>query len=114
MILLTIKALIVAEALRQGFDPAMAVSVAAVESQFNPAAIGTHGEIGLFQLRPQYSQIPVPMLLNPRLNAQEGIRQLKYWKIRCPIDNQFLSCYNSGKTTNTRYIKKVLGALHDI
>jgi soluble lytic murein transglycosylase-like protein len=35
-----------------GIDPLISISVIDVESKFNPKAVGTKGEIGLFQIMP--------------------------------------------------------------
>jgi soluble lytic murein transglycosylase-like protein len=38
-----------------GIDPKLAAAIIEVESNFNPKAVGkSHGEIGLFQLRPEF------------------------------------------------------------
>jgi soluble lytic murein transglycosylase-like protein len=40
-----------------GLDPDIAVAIATVESGLNPNAVGGLGEIGLFQLRPEYHRV---------------------------------------------------------
>lgn len=47
-------ALITAISIQHGVDPNLAVAIAKTESRLNPAAVGTIGEIGIFQLRPEY------------------------------------------------------------
>lgn len=49
-----ITALILAGAEHRGIDPNMALAIATVESNLNPAAIGSLGEVGVFQLRPEF------------------------------------------------------------
>lgn len=94
MTLAIIKAIIIAEALRQGFDPNIALAVAKTESSFRPAVVGRAGEVGLYQIRPEFSSISRIELFDPAKNAREGIKQLKYWQIRC--GNRYLACYNGG------------------
>lgn len=94
MALALIKAIIIAEAIKQGFNPDIALAVAKVESNYNPNAIGRRGEVGLYQILPQFSQVPKSSLYDVRNNAREGIRQLKYWQGRC--GDKFLACYNGG------------------
>lgn len=84
-----------------GVDPQIAVAVATVESNLNPSAIGSKGEIGLFQLMPQY----VPAftkadLLNPHINILAGVARLKEEKEKCFHKNglTYLVCYNAGRT----------------
>lgn len=50
----TIATMIVTISVSMGFDPNVALSVAMTESRLNPDAIGGIGEVGLFQLRPEY------------------------------------------------------------
>ncbi|MEK2647336.1 transglycosylase SLT domain-containing protein [Bdellovibrio sp. BCCA] len=50
----TVATMIVTISISMGFDPNVALSVAMTESTLNPNAIGTIGEVGLFQLRPEY------------------------------------------------------------
>jgi hypothetical protein len=101
------------EAIKQGISPELAVAVATVESRLNPNAVGSKGEIGLFQLRPEL--YPNAQLLNPNVNIKLGIAHLKYWKKHCPVKEQFawISCYNQGfrkpkYPTLLPYYKKVL------
>jgi soluble lytic murein transglycosylase-like protein len=50
MMKLMIIQLIQTYSLQYGVNPNIAISVAAVESQFNPTTIGITGDIGVFQL----------------------------------------------------------------
>lgn len=49
-----IATMIVTISISMGFDPNVALSVAMTESTLNPNAIGGIGEVGLFQLRPEF------------------------------------------------------------
>lgn len=99
------------------FSPELALSVAETESNFNPNIVGKHGEIGLFQIRPQFSKFSRKELFKPENNVLEGIQKLKEAKQRCKhkLDIHFLVCYNVGITGGNRikhpsnfpYVKKV-------
>jgi len=51
------RALIAKEAGQQGLAPAIAEAVMAVESGFNPDAVGGAGEIGLMQIMPSTARM---------------------------------------------------------
>jgi len=107
-----VKKVIVEEAVALGFDPALALAVAEIESSFNPKAVGSQGEIGLFQLHPRYfKNAPV----EPRANARLGIKHLLYWEKRCSYksNKKFVLCYNRGMAPvvspkTAPYYKKVM------
>jgi membrane-bound lytic murein transglycosylase MltF len=106
------EGLIRQEARRQGLNEELALAVAMVESSMNPTAKGPYGEIGLFQLRPEYAEVAI---YNPKDNIREGIRQLIYWSKQCPV-KEFVICYNSGKRHPKfpklhPYYKRVMKAL---
>lgn len=89
------------------FDPNVALAVAKVESGLNPSAIGGQGEVGLFQLKPQFvSSVSKKELLNPHVNAIVGIQRLKEEKERCSHKSglTFLICYNYGRTNAKRVV----------
>ena len=52
-----IKKIIEMTAIKHGIDPVLAVAIAQVESNLNPDAIGSLGEIGVYQLRPEYHNV---------------------------------------------------------
>lgn len=90
-----LEILITREAIRQGIDPAVALAVVSVESNFNPTAVGPVGELGLFQIRvPRYED----KYLQPKINIREGVRRLVYWKRNCPSQDglTWVICYNQG------------------
>lgn len=62
-------------ALEEGFDVNLAVAIATVESRLNPAVVGTQGEIGVFQLKPNYHAVVNGY--DTRTNARVAIRYLK-------------------------------------
>lgn len=72
---------IVAEAQRQGVPPALALSVAAIESNFTPGAIGDNGRSqGIFQLQPPAALevgVDPARRLDPAENIRGGVAYLK-------------------------------------
>lgn len=90
-------------------DCNVVVAVAKVESSLNPKAVGiSHGEIGLFQLRPEFHNCAV---FDPANNTRCAIHHLKYLKRR--HGKCFISYYNLGSSfrgnpCKTKYIIKVL------
>ena len=100
-----IAKMITAEARRQGLEPAIAVAIATVESGLNPHAVGSRGEIGLFQLRPEYFNYSKQQLANPKINAKLGIQHLIYMRKNCPsqLDLTWVACYNSGINRHPKY-----------
>ena len=115
---LMIVKLIHTYALQHGVDPAIATSVAAVESQFNPNIIGITGDVGVFQLNPKsFPQYTVKQLKDPKLNIELGIKYLAKVKKECKHknNNDWLICFNMGpKKAQTvkhpslfPYVKKV-------
>jgi hypothetical protein len=91
----TYKSLIAHEAVSQGLDPAVALAVAEVESNFDPKATGKKGEVGLFQLHPMFHKNP-SYDVNKNVNA--GIKHLMYWQKYCPTkkDMTYVLCFNRG------------------
>jgi soluble lytic murein transglycosylase-like protein len=74
------------------------MSVVKVESNYKVNAIGDAGEIGLFQIRPEYSKIRASELFVAKKNIKEGLRQLAYARDNCKhkVDNTWIVCYNRG------------------
>ena len=103
--------------------PETAIAVAKVESSLNPNAIGPVGEVGLFQVRPEYSRYTAEELLNPAVNVLEGLRILSESKKRCKHKESktWLNCYNLGITGGSRikhpklfpYYVKVMEKMND-
>lgn len=106
MTTISIMNLITYYALMQGVDARLALSVAKVESNFNQAAIGSHKEIGLFQINPKHIKNPKE-LKNIHVNIQTGIKMIKNAKAKCKYKNNFdfLVCYNAGMKGGSK-IKK--------
>lgn len=104
-----------------GINANLALAVVSVESGFVPTKIGSIGERGLFQVRPEYASVSKDSLLNVKVNIKEGIRKLAEAKRLCKhkLDNTFIVCYNAGVTGGSRlkwpkkfhYYKKVQAAM---
>ena len=94
-----IMQLIVAYSLQMGIDPNISLAVVQVESKFNSKAVGSLGEVGLFQVRPEYSIYTKQELFNPKNNIREGLRILNEARLDCKHkkENTWLVCYNVGR-----------------
>jgi soluble lytic murein transglycosylase-like protein len=111
-----IEGMIVTYSYLIGFNPDVSLAVAQVESNLNPNAIGTKGEIGLYQLMPQFVD-KKHNLKDIRTNIYLGISKLKEEQNNCKHKNDldFLVCYNMGRTGANKikhpskfsYVKKV-------
>jgi len=98
------KHLIYIEAKKQGVDPLLAISIAQVESSMNPKAVGPVGELGLFQLRPEYHGENVADINH---NIAEGIRYLKELQSTCPLQGDyFVICFNQGHRRHPKHPEK--------
>lgn len=81
-----------------GIDSKLAHAVITVESSYNPKAIGGLGEVGLFQVRPEFSKYSKEQLFDISINIKEGLRILSEAKKKCKhtIDSSFVICFNGG------------------
>lgn len=100
-----------------GEDPLLLQAIAKVESSFNPKARGKIGEIGLFQIRPEYH--PISPEMNVREQTRVAIKLLKALKVEC--GKKFLQCWNMGSARTaqknfkkTKYETKVQNAYKDL
>src|SRR5690606_31993954 len=81
-------------ALKYNVDPELALAIAEKESSFNPNAIGSKGEIGLFQLRPEYHDVRPGEVEH---NIDVAIRYLAQLQRKCAhYLDAFFICYNLG------------------
>ena len=98
---------IVKEAEKYEIDPVFVVAVIKTESSFNPLARGSHGEIGLMQIKPDTAKwiaekagIPwkgAKTLENPSMNVRIGMAYFNY--LRESFDghaNKYVTAYNMG------------------
>jgi soluble lytic murein transglycosylase-like protein len=90
--------LIYAHAPTFNIDPNLAMAVAHTESSFRPNVIGPVGEVGIFQVRPEFSEYTAEELFIPEINVLEGLRILSNAKQRCPHKDKkmFVICFNTG------------------
>lgn len=116
-----IKQIIIEEADKHGLDSTLLLSMARVESSFNPRARGAIGEVGLYQLRPEYFGADASDC--PRRNTATAARFLLWHKQRpacAKFGRYFFLCHNIGATKarklsltearNHPYTKKVEAA----
>lgn len=98
---------ILKEAEKHKIDPVFALAIIKTESGFNPLALGSHGEIGLMQLKPSTAEwiankygIPwkgKKSLENPRVNVRIGLAYFDYLRSRFEGHaNKYVSAYNMG------------------
>jgi soluble lytic murein transglycosylase len=100
---------IIDESLKYGFDPIFVMSVISHESRFKPTTVGSFGEIGLMQIRPETAKwISKKLkigysgkkkdLKSPETNIRIGTAYLSY--LRGHFDSQarlYLAAYNMGQ-----------------
>jgi soluble lytic murein transglycosylase-like protein len=83
----TYQALIKGEAAKIGLPPDVADAVAAIESGYDPGAIGGVGEIGLMQVRPETAAMlgfkgDLAELASPEINIHYGVTYLgQAWRL---------------------------------
>ena len=98
---------ILTESTNAGMDPLFVLAVIETESQFDPTIIGSHGEIGLMQIKPDTAQwiaerynIPwkgKKTLSDPAMNVRIGVAYLAF--LRHDFDrtaHQYVPAYNMG------------------
>lgn len=105
-------------------DSSLAISVAKVESKLNPNAIGLLKEVGLFQVRPEYSKYTSEQLKDPKTNIKEGLRILAEAKRRCvhKANKMYTICFNRGiaggskvkDPANDKYYLKVFKKMNEL
>ena len=98
-------------------DPALSAAIIHTESKFNPKAIGSLGEVGLMQVRPEHVPQERHHLIDPVTNILVGVKILSNAKAKCKykVDKAFVVCYNAGIKGGSRltdpksfpYYKKV-------
>lgn len=92
-------AMIISQAQVQGVDPDLAVAVAEVESGVRVEATGLLGEVGIFQIRPEFQpSLTKEQLRRPKTNIRVGIRMIKRFQEDCfhKKDIYFVICFNFG------------------
>ena len=126
-----IKSRLRAVAQELGLAPRLALSMAQVESGFNPKAVSPRGAVGVLQIMPslasEHFEVDPQLLFDPEINIRVGLLHMKYLLER--FDNNIdlsLAAYNAGvrrvilagyripPITETRdYVRKVKAAMND-
>jgi soluble lytic murein transglycosylase-like protein len=101
-----IASAIMRESTRYGFDPFMIASVIKIESDFSIMKYGSHGEVGLMQIKPAtgrwiaersgLSWEGSKTLLDPVKNIQLGAAYLAFLRETFSTQQLYLSAYNMG------------------
>lgn len=106
---------IVNTALKYGVEPELALAIANVESRMNPSAVGSLGEIGIYQLRPEYHDVKHG---NTYHNIDVAIKYLAFLKSKCSrFGEAYFICYNNGPyrspkhPTQFPYYKRVIAEM---
>lgn len=96
----TVKEIVVEEAKLQGVDPALALAVAQVESDFDPNVVSHKGARGVMQIMPKTARdefgINPTLLFDARTNIRTGVTFLKQLQKRYGKVEFALSHYNGG------------------
>jgi soluble lytic murein transglycosylase-like protein len=106
-----------------GVHPQLTQAVVSIESSGNPFAVGAVKEVGLMQIRPEFSRFSRKQLLNSCTNVMAGTEILGKLKRDCKlcIDKIYVNGYNLGVTKARKlkhprlwkYHKKVLAKLEE-
>lgn len=102
-----LSATIISESERHGFDPIFVMAVIQTESQFDPTIVGSHGEIGLMQIKPDTAKWISQKegiawkgkntLKNPVMNVRIGIAYMSFLRKNFSgAARQYVSAYNMG------------------
>lgn len=120
----TLSACILFYSFLNGVDPKLTQAVISVESSGRVFAVGSsHGEIGLLQIRPEFSKFTKVQLFQSCTNVMEGTKILGELKRKCKlcIDKIWVNEYNLGKRgarklkhpTLWKYHKKIIAMLEN-
>ncbi len=107
---------IIAQAQKHDFDPAFILAIIQTESNFNPAAVGGVGEIGLMQIRPETAEWIAKKenikwkgkksLFDPVQNITIGIAYVAFLRDHFEGSaGKYLSAYNVGPNK----LKRIIG-----
>lgn len=100
---------------RHGFDPLLLLALIQNESSFNPTIVGSHGEIGLMQLKPDTAEwiakksrirwTGPEMLRNPVANIRIGAAYLSMLRAKFGYEKDlYLAAYNMGSGNLNRLL----------
>lgn len=104
---LLISRAIIQESQKYKLDPFFLMAVIQTESQFDPRVLGSHGEIGLMQIKPDTAEwivekysLEVPKefdLKDPAINIRIGAAYLSYLRESFPKKpSRYIAAYNMG------------------
>lgn len=106
---------VIKESNRNGIDPVFVLAIINTESSFNPVAVGSVGEMGLMQIRPETASwiaskkgirfTKAQDLFKPEKNIEIGVAYIAF--LRKKFNNQaslYPSAYNMGAGTVRRLI----------
>lgn len=98
----SIEQKILMQAHKEGINPKLALAIAKTESNLNPKARGSKGEIGLFQIMPK--TYPGVYLVDTDKNIKYGVKLLAKYKKQCKdMGDAWFVCYNNGPNRRPRY-----------
>lgn len=119
----TLTSCILFWSLMNGISPSVTTAVISVESNGNPFAKGSVGEIGLMQIRAKYVPETDLQLGQSCTNVMRGTIILRKLKEKCKdcIDKTWIIAYNLGETGARKvkhkklfpYYKKVITKLEE-
>jgi hypothetical protein len=96
-----IKQHIVDSAIKNQIDPNLALAIAEVESRFNPNAVGRYGELGVFQLRPEFHRVAKGQTLH---NINVATKYLAKLREDCKAyGDAFYVCFNYGTARKLKH-----------
>lgn len=87
-------------------SPHIAVAIAMTESNLNPHAVGTKGDIGLFQVRHALVKESEEELKHPKTNTQAALRIMRNAIRGCGglYGDGWVVCYNRGVVGGKRLV----------
>ncbi|MFC1821567.1 lytic transglycosylase domain-containing protein [Thermodesulfobacteriota bacterium] len=121
-----------ATAVDLGIDPHLALSMAKVESGYNPKSVSHRGAVGVLQVMPQLAwsdyRITREMLFDPQINIRVGLSMMKSILVRFDYNLDLsLAAYNAGPSRVVRagyripriretraYVKKVKNNMNEL
>lgn len=106
---------IIDASVRHGFDPLLLLALIQNESRFDPIIVGSHGEIGLMQIKPDTAEWMAKksrirwtgseMLRDPAANIRIGAAYLSMLRAKFGFDKDlYLAAYNMGSRNLNRLL----------
>jgi soluble lytic murein transglycosylase-like protein len=104
---------------KYNIEPRLILAIIEVESSGNPMAQGPLGEIGLMQVRPEFSP---GVSFEPENNIEHGARMIAILRTQCKFQagKTWVVCFNKGPNpvdrdaTKTRYYKRIMEAYANV